>query len=225
MMSNQKTVLIIFAREPEDGKVKKRLRKDLPPPVVTRLYKAFVKDVVQTALEAKCDERMIFYTGTSSSAPFLRSFQNRFQLKRQAGKDLGIRMHRAFAYSHKQHFGKIIIIGTDCLTLAAKDIKKAFKQLGSHDCVLGPSKDGGYYLIGLKVPESRLFVRIDWGTSSVLAQTICQARKLRKKTFLLGKKEDIDTISDLRRLLRRVRNADTAAHTQNVAQKIKKFIS
>ncbi len=215
-MSRDKTALIIFAREPKEGKVKLRLCKDLPRPTVVRLYKAFTKDTLAAALKAKCDQCFIYYAGTGSSIPFLRLFEQRFRLKRQMGKDLGERMLRAFTHCSKQHFEKIVIIGTDCPELAAGDIEEAFRKLDAHDCVLGPAKDGGYYLIGLKVPDARIFKGISWGTSSVLEQTIRKVGQARKITFLLREREDIDILADLKRLARRIKNTDTAVHTQKV---------
>ena len=211
---SEKTALIIFAREPKDGKVKTRLCKDLPIPTVTRLYKAFVKDVLHIALSVKCDKRFIYYVGNGDSIPFLRQLSQKFILKRQMGKDLGERMHRAFVYCQKNSFDKIIIIGTDCVTLTKQDIEKAFKKLETHDCVLGPSEDGGYYLIALKLPHFHLFQGVDWSTSLVLDQTLQKARKLNKKAFLLGKREDIDTVIHLKKLSESMKNRSFAHHTQ-----------
>jgi len=213
-MDDSNTALIIFAREPKDGKVKTRLCRDLSPVSVTRIYKAFVKDAAATALKARCDQRLIYYAGTGSSIPFLRSFEGRFRLRRQTGRDLGERMHRAFAYCHKKHFGRIVIIGTDCVTLTAKDIERAFAKLESHDCVLGPCRDGGYYLIGLKFPQAGLFKGINWDTSQVLDQTLRRAGRMKKTVFLLRTREDVDTAADLRKLLRNIKKIRTAAHTQ-----------
>jgi len=215
-----KSALIVFAREPKDGKVKTRLAKDLPVSTVTRLYKAFVKDVLSIALKAKCDQRFIYYVGNGSSIPFLRQFENHFHLRRQTGNDLGERMYRAFCYCKKKKFNRIVIVGTDCLTLTEKDINKAFQKLENHDCVLGSSKDGGYYLIALKSPHWKLFEGIDWSTKSVLKQTLRGARQLRKKTFLLKSREDIDNTIHLRRFSKCMKGSSVAVHTQKILQKI-----
>lgn len=212
-MSN-KSALIVFAREPKDGKVKTRLCRDLPFPIVTRLYKAFVKDVLKTALETKCDKRFIYYAGHGASIPFLRRYMNDFQLKRQMGKDLGERMHAALMYCQKNHFNKIVIIGTDCLTLTKRDIECALKKLDFYDVVLGPSKDGGYYLIALKSSTSKLFKGIRWSTSSVLKQTLQKARQMRKRIFLLRKLEDIDTIEHLEGFHRSAKGNKVAVQTR-----------
>lgn len=215
-----RSALIIFAREPKDGKVKTRLRRDLPAPTVTRLYKAFVKDVLTVARKTRCDQRFIYYVGNSSSIPFLKRAGRQFQLRRQVGKDLGERMYKAFVYCQRMRFDRIVIIGTDCLTLTSRDIEKALKKLESYDCVLGPSKDGGYYLIALKSPYLRLFQGVRWSTSSVLRQTIQKARKLNIKIYLLRKREDIDTVSHLKTFSRKIKSCATAAHTQKILKSL-----
>jgi len=215
-----KSALIVFAREPRDGKVKTRLSKNLPSVTVTRLYKAFVKDVLNIALKVKCDQRFIYYVGNGSSIPFLRKFENHFQLKRQTGKDLGERMYRAFCRCKREKFHRIIIIGTDCLTLNERDINRAFQKLENYDCVLGPSKDGGYYLIALKSPQWKIFENINWSTESVLRQTIRGVRLLRKKTFLLKCREDIDTAVNLKNFFQRKKSPSTAIHTQKILQNL-----
>jgi len=99
-----KSALIVFAREPKDRKVKTRLCKDLPVETVTRLYKAFVKDVLSVARQACCDQRFIYYVGSGSSIPFLKRAGKQFRLRRQMGKDLGERMYRAFFVLPKNAF-------------------------------------------------------------------------------------------------------------------------
>jgi rSAM/selenodomain-associated transferase 1 len=215
---HQKTALIIFAREPKDGRAKTRLAKDLPVPSVTELYKAFILDVLSIAEKVPCDERFIYYAGNGSSTPFFKKHKNSFRLKRQTGANLGERMYRAFAHCKKNQFDKIVIIGTDCLTLTPRDIKTAFDELESHDCVLGPSKDGGYYLIALNELHKEFFQEIDWGTSVVFRKTLQKARKLKKTVYLLQQREDIDRFAQLKKFSRNIQNVNTAPHTQKALQ-------
>ncbi len=194
-----KRALIVFAREPRLGKVKTRLARRLTTGTVLDLYKAFIKDVLATVLRVRCDKRFIYYTGCrSSGVSFLKKFSPLFVLRRQYGKDLGERMHQAFVHSYKNGFDKTLILGTDCLSLTQKDIRLAFEKLNDFSCVLGPSQDGGYYLIALRVPQKKFFTSIPWGTEEVLQRTLYQAERLTMKTFLLPKKEDIDTIVSLK---------------------------
>lgn len=204
-MEKNQNALIVFAREPKDGKVKTRLLTHLSPPRVTSLYKGFLETVFEVALKVPDVTPMIYYAGTGSAIPFLRKYENRFTLRRQTGSDLGARMHNAFSHAARQRYQKTVIIGTDCLTLSPTDIQKAFLKLNTHDCVLGPSKDGGYYLIGLKHPDQSLFSGIHWSTDQVLEETLKWLRRKKKKGYLLSQKEDIDTFRSLRRYAHRVR--------------------
>ncbi len=208
--------LIIFAREPREGKVKTRLAKDLSKPVVLSLYKNFIKDVLIVAKKVSSQRRYIFYVGLSRSIPFLRSYQKSFILKRQFGKDLGERMLRAFLCAAREGAHSTIIIGTDCLTITAKDIEAAFAKLKTHDCVLGPSIDGGYYLIGLNKPCPSLFNDIVWSTEKVLDQTLKRAKSNNMKVALLSKKEDIDTISSFRKYAKKVVNSSEDSYTRRL---------
>ena len=218
---NTKSALIIFAREPRDGKVKTRLARDLPVRAVTRLYKAFIRDVIHAALQVPCTERFIFYDAAGgASIPFLRKAAMGFRLKKQAGKDLGERMLKAFEHCHKKGFNRVAIIGSDCVTLTAKDIEIAFRELRSHDCVLGPAKDGGYYLIAMCLPCRGIFQDVAWGTSLVLAQTLDNARALGKKVYLLHRRDDIDKIDDLRSFCGVAKGFPAATFTQKILEQL-----
>jgi len=196
---DKRSVIIVFAREPKIGKVKTRLQSTLPPEAVLDLYKAFLKDIFQMVLDVQCSHRVIYYSGNGAFIPFIRHYQYKFELKRQTGKDLGARMYKAFEEFQNRQYGKMIMIGTDCLTMTVGDISSAFDLLEKYDCLLGPAYDGGYYLIGLKHAEKQFFENINWSTTSVFRQTIQKMRRVKKKVFLLPEKEDIDTIQSLRR--------------------------
>jgi len=216
----KKSALVVFAREPKEGKVKTRFLRELSPQTVTRIYEAFIRDVLKVARQANCDQRFLYYAGAGSSIPFLRRFEKKFLLKRQVGEDLGVRMHRAFSYCQRRRFDKTVIIGTDCLTLTAHDIETALRKLSRYDCVLGPSKDGGYYLIGLKDADKRIFENIKWGTSSVLKATLKRIQKLNKKTYLLREREDMDTAEQLRKFPKNVKAAKTSPYTQKALRNL-----
>ena len=211
----EKTALIIFAREPELGKVKTRLQKDLPKDKILRLYKAFLRDVLSLAERIRCGTKNIYYTGTGS-IKFLARFKNKFGYVKQSSGDLGERMHQAFCLSRKSGAERTVIIGTDCLEIVEEDIQDAFTRLSSHDVVLGPSCDGGYYLIGLKKPIKGLFINMPWGTPGVLEATLRRIKKMRKKVFLLNEKSDIDTFSDLMRICRVPNFKKVAPHSWKI---------
>lgn len=214
--NSPKTALIVFAREPKWGKVKTRLARDLPKPYVLRLYKAFVRDVVRVARQTPCDQRFLYYAGHGASIPFLKRTARPFQFRRQMGADLGERMYQAFAYCRKRGFDRTVIIGTDCVTLTPQDITRAFRQLKKHDCVLGPSGDGGYYLIGLREPLRWLFSGICWGTQAVFRQTLSKLRKRKQAVGQLRCEHDVDVIDDLMKLRRRLTRGTYAQHTRKL---------
>ena len=215
----EKNALIVFAKEPRLNRVKTRLLKDFSAQATTRLYTAFVKDVLKTARIVRCHKKFIYYTG-ARNIPFLGRFQKNFFMARQRGKNLGERMYAAFAKSRNDGNTKTVIIGTDCPTLGAGDIREAFRKLTNHDVVLGPCRDGGYYLIGLKEPKKSLFANIRWSSSAVLRETIQRAIEIGKKVYLLGQREDIDTVENLRNLLKNKRAQKQARHTFALAKKM-----
>lgn len=192
--------LIIFAREPKDGKVKTRLLKALSISSITSLYKAFLKDILNMAKAPPMEQRYIYYVGHGKYIPFLRQFSKNFKLYRQMGASLGVRMHRAFQRTYNTHHGPMLLIGTDCLSLTPQNLYDAFDKLTTHDIVIGPSHDGGYYLIGLKRPCAALFNNITWSSEKVLAQTRDIAARHHLTVALLENKEDIDTIGNLKNL-------------------------
>jgi rSAM/selenodomain-associated transferase 1 len=140
-------------------------------------------------------DKFLFY------ADFLNSqdgwSNDKFIKQLQKGNDLGERMHNSFEYAFLNKYKKVIIIGSDCLDLNESIIKDAFRLLDNSDVVIGPAKDGGYYLLGMKSPHSCLFKNISWSTSQVLKQTlsICESQHLSYS--LLSTLTDIDVENDL----------------------------
>lgn len=117
--------------------------------------------------------------------------------KLQRGNDLGEKMEEAFKAVFEAGNNKAVIIGTDCPELDAGTIVNAFKQLDLHDVVIGPAKDGGYYLLGLKQSKRSLFQRIAWSTDKVFEQTVEACSQAKLSTFVLQELTDIDTEQDL----------------------------
>lgn len=222
--NNDKRALVVFAREPVVGKVKTRLLAAFDKNWVTALYKAFIKDTLNMAKEVCCEGSFVFYAGSSGQAPFLRRIKDSFVLKRQQGNDLGLRMYHAATMGFNHGFEKVIIIGTDCVNLRASDINTAFKKLDKYDCVLGPSRDGGYYLIGLKKPILTIFSKMPWSTKEVLAETQKRLRILGKRMYLLRRLSDIDTPADLKNLTKTIAQAPHAFYTKTALQQKRQSI-
>jgi len=215
MSQKQKWALVIFAREPVTGEVKTRMLTTFSKAQVTRLYKAFVRDVLQTAKAVGCQQKFIYVAGKNSRRSFLTQFQRYFILKEQKGGDLGERMHQAFVDCSHSHFTATIIIGTDCLSLTERDIRLAFEKLAQYDCVIGPADDGGYYLLGLRRPTAKLFKNMPWGSRLVFKETLKRVEELKKSVYILEKRGDLDTAEDLNKWFK---SPKTSFYTQRVLQ-------
>jgi rSAM/selenodomain-associated transferase 1 len=123
----------------------------------------------------------------------------------QGQGDLSERLVNAFREGFKNSAERVVIIGSDAPEISREDMEAAWKALDDHDLVLGPAEDGGYWLIGLKSEQSKLFDGISWSSSSVFEETMERARAAGLKVHLLRKLYDIDTIEDWRRFQSRIR--------------------
>ena len=185
--------LIIFIKNPEAGKVKTRLAKDIGNENALTIYKHLLAHTRKIAIEVKAN-RFLFYAEKISQRDDWP--ETDFKKFVQQGDDLGLRMLNAFekAFLNSQ---KVIIIGSDCMDLTPDVIEKAFLELNNHDFVIGPAKDGGYYLLGMKVTEHRLFQNKNWSTQTIAADTLKDISDLNKTCYILPQLSDIDTIEDL----------------------------
>ena len=105
-------------------------------------------------------------------------------------------MENAFKDGFDSDFKKIIIIGSDMYDLSQTDLEVAFSTLDTHDYVIGPAEDGGYYLLGMKVENPKLFQDKEWGTASVLGDSLKDLAK--ENLFLLPEKNDVDHYEDIK---------------------------
>lgn len=118
-----------------------------------------------------------------------------FQYRLQEGEDLGLRMQQAFADAFKSGYSEVILIGSDLPDLSAPMLEEAYKSLAKAEAVLGPAKDGGYYLLGMKRLIPELFRNKEWGTHTVLKNTLEDLKGV--KTSLLSVQNDIDRYEDI----------------------------
>lgn len=195
-----KGCLIVFAKEPKKGKVKTRLQEYLTKNLCLNLYKAFLRDTLHITEKVACEYKILAYDSHGGSHKYLKKIAPRYTFYKQKGDSLGERMHNAFKFAKDAGASKIIIIGSDSPTLPASSIRKAFGLLDRADLVLGPSLDGGYYLIGLKSLLPGLFEGVVFSSPTVLKDTLKNAQKLKQSIALLDKEYDIDEIGDLLRL-------------------------
>ncbi|WP_372920644.1 TIGR04282 family arsenosugar biosynthesis glycosyltransferase [Salegentibacter sp.] len=192
MKSNSEELLIIFARNPEKGKVKTRLAKDIGEKAALDIYKFLLNHIATITKEISVD-KIVYYT---ESFPQQDIFDGEiFKKKFQKGNDLGEKMEHAFRDAFAKGYKRVIIIGTDLPDLAKEDLDDAFLRLHKHDVVIGPAKDGGYYLLGMKSLNSKVFKNKVWSTSSVLKNTLEDFKNNTVK--LLKTLNDIDVLSDI----------------------------
>lgn len=186
-----KSLLLVFSKNPTLGKVKTRLAKTIGKEKALKVYKALLKKTASVLEELEVDIHLYYSDFIEKNDLFSKVAT---QKKRQTGEQLGERMSNAFRESLIS-YNKVVIIGTDLWTLEIQDIKNAFRALENHAAVIGPSTDGGYYLLGIKEVIPQIFLNKQWGTSSVLPNTLKDLKSI--KYHLLPEKNDIDTFSDL----------------------------
>ena len=200
--------LVIFAKAPIPGQVKTRLCPPLTPDEAASLHGSFVLDALERSRDERTRGRVTLNRvpldrfvacAPSASHVFFKIIEERHgvRLLDQIGEDLGSRMDQAFRAIFGRGYQRVLVVGTDLPSLPGACYTQAFSLLADHDLVLGPSLDGGYYLIGLKRPAPELFVGIPWSTDRVFALTQAKAEALGLKTGLLPAWRDVDTIDDL----------------------------
>jgi rSAM/selenodomain-associated transferase 1 len=184
-------LLLIFAKTPTRGQVKTRLAEHIGITKALWVYKQLIqKTAAETEKFRGC--KVVFYTGS----PMLSySFFDDYTKKIQSGSDLGERMAAGFEWGFSQDFTKIVAIGADLWDLELELLENAFKLLESHEVVIGPANDGGYYLIGMNRMISQVFKEKKWGSDSVLSDTLDDLHAYR--VGLLTEKNDIDDYQDL----------------------------
>ena len=201
--------LLIFAREPRPGDVKTRLAPIFTDAQRVEFYTAMLRDVLDAARGAQHDRCVVCWASKADPVR-LREACHDEELTRQMGADLGERMLAALLEALDPENGDTaaVLIGSDAPLLTAGRIDEAFDRLGSADVVVGPSFDGGYYLIGARsgVREHlhRLFAGVRWSRPDVLEQTCERISDVRADADLslavLPMLDDVDTPQDLRRL-------------------------
>ena len=188
-----KTTLIIMAKPPVLGLVKTRLAASVGDEMALKVYFELLAFTFSQAFESKIETAVHF----SQSTTFVDDF-SLFEKHIQRGDDLGQRILESFS-KELTSADACLMIGADCPDLSGEILQQAEKALEQNDLVLGPSDDGGYYLIGLKKANPALFKNVAWSTESVLRSTMENADKLEWKAKLLPELFDIDDIEDLKR--------------------------
>ena len=186
--------------------MKTRLCPPLSPAAAARLYGCFLLDALDGVRALRGITPVVAYA-PRGARDFFAAAQPGALLIPQAGADLGARMAGVFERLFARGFEAVVLLGADSPSLPPRYLRAAVRALqhGTVDGVIGPSADGGYYLIGLRAPCPALFSGIAWSTPRVLAQTRLRARQAGRRLRLLPAWYDVDTIGDLRRLAAELR--------------------
>lgn len=187
--------LIIFVKNPEKGRVKTRLAEDIGEEQATLIYHKLLLYTREITKGLNAD-KVVYYSESIDNNDLWDNLS--FGKRLQEGADLGERMQNAFAEAFAEGKQRVIIIGSDCLELETYMIKEAYAVLENNDVVLGPARDGGYYLLGMKKFLPTLFDGKEWSTPDLLMDTILDLKKMNARYYLLKTLNDIDTAEDLK---------------------------
>jgi rSAM/selenodomain-associated transferase 1 len=196
----ENSALIIMAKQPAVGQTKTRLCPPLTPTQAAALYEALLRDSIELAAGLEGVRLAIAVTPPEAMGYFRRISPAGATLLPVAGADIGDCLNQVLSRLLAAGHGQALACNSDGPTLPVAFLRQAIALLDESDVVLGPSEDGGYYLIGLKRPRPELFQGIAWSTGRVLAQTVERAEALGLSVALTLPWYDVDTASDLDRL-------------------------
>jgi len=195
----------IMTKAPEPGKVKTRLSPPLTPNEAAALNECFLRDLsmsIDAATEQAPAVGVAVYTPVGKEAAYDNILPRRFKLISQRGESFDERLSAAVADLLAAGFQSVCLINSDSPTVPAANFAEAASELAKPGdrIVLGPSDDGGYYLIGLKKLHRRVFAEIDWSTERVFEQTVQRAKEIQVPIHQLPSGYDVDDGTTLRRL-------------------------
>ena len=215
--------LAIMTKAPRAGRVKTRLQPPLTAEEAAQLNIRFLRDITAAIAQAGEHARGVgVFTPVGTEADYLDVLPPDFDLIPQRGDGFGERLVNAAEDLFRVGFESCCLINSDSPTVTASAFREAVAQLCSADdrIVLGPSDDGGYYLIGMKQLHRHLFERIDWSTERVFAQTIDRAKEIGLEVHILPNCFDVDDRAALQRLCDELLDGNLIA-----APETKKFLA
>ena len=197
-MTKHTRLLIVFAKTPEVGQVKTRIGVNSGMQAAAAIYGKMLETTLTISATNKLWEQIITITPESEEAYFK---ERGLTLTRQCGVGLGNRMSNALETGFQEGAEQIIIIGSDCPTLSRLEIAEAFSLLNKVPAVIGPSADGGFYLIGVTRTSYKTVAQVFrevsmWSTSQVFAEVQERCQSLALPLVKLPIKKDVDTYED-----------------------------
>ncbi|MGB1241357.1 MAG: TIGR04282 family arsenosugar biosynthesis glycosyltransferase [Chitinophagales bacterium] len=193
MKTKRQEALIIFIKNPIKGTVKTRLAKDAGDDKALEIYQELLVHTRHITTSLKVDKLLYYSNNIEGNDEWSNDI---YQKNVQVIGGLGEKMMAAFQEAFEAGYQKVVIIGSDCIALDSNILQDAFRQLDTNDFVIGPTFDGGYYLIGMKTLLSDVFIEKKWSTESVFPDTLADLQKTQKSYFLLPQLSDIDYLED-----------------------------
>lgn len=186
--------LIIFVKNEIAGSTKTRLAESIGDESALEVYRKLLNHTFKETRDIKVHKE-VWYSQYVEKDDIWS--EGAFDKKVQSGDDLGIRMAKAFEDRFAKNYNeRVVIIGSDCAELKKPIVERAFQKLEHTDFVIGPAKDGGYYLLGMSAFHPQVFTNIEWSTGSVLKETLKKIKELELEHELLNELNDVDTIED-----------------------------
>lgn len=191
---NSDNLLLLFVRKPILGKCKTRLAQSIGEEKALEVYQHLLEHTATVVKNVKADKQVLYADEIGENDAWDEAI---FEKYKQVGKDLGERMHHAFAQGFERGYKNIIIMGSDLFTISQDEVNAAFQAFQRAEVVIGPAEDGGYYMLGLNEMNEAVFENKNWSTEEVLSQTLADITD--KELSLLEEKNDIDTFEDLKK--------------------------
>ena len=192
--------LLVFAKVPRPGRVKTRLTPVLSPAEAARLYTAFLRDTIRQVRQLDVDVRL--YLAPPLPEGGVDALPTDVRLYEQRGDGLSERMHRAVRETLDDGYDQVVLLGSDHPTLPSSFLREAFRALEKSESIcLGPTEDGGFYLLGMSTIYPELFADMTYSHSEVFDDTLARAGRTDADISVLPPWYDVDRPADLRRML------------------------
>lgn len=210
--------LLVFAKVPRPGTVKTRLTPTLSPTEAARLYTAFLRDTVRQVRRLEADVRL--YVAPPLPDGDIDGIPADVRLHEQEGEGLGERMKHAFEVTLRDGYERAVVLGSDHPTLPPAFFRQAFRALEAPESLcIGPTEDGGFYLLGMNAVYPQLFEGMSYSHSEVLSDTLDRAEQTGAQISVLPRWYDVDTPEDLDRMLAELEEATVEApNTRRIAE-------
>lgn len=195
-LDKEKNAILIFTRVPLPGQTKTRLMPYLSGEECASLHQRFIREIYRICRNVQADI-LVFYTPEDKAGILADIVGKEQKLYVQQGEDLGEKMRNAFHKAFELGYESCVLIGTDIPQIKERNLNEAFRQLQNHDIVINPTKDGGYYLIGMKEDHDEIWQVERYGTNTVIADTLKHIENLNLSVSQGEMLQDIDTKEDL----------------------------